>query len=336
MTQNQLKIDSEPIIRLFEPADAEGVALLFREVYGDGYPIRTYYNPPELIKAFEKKEIIPAVAVLPQGRVVSFLACYRSAPHEKVYETGVGLTLVEYRKKGLSERLMFFLTQNLSRVTEFETIFGEAVTNHVYTQKISLNVGMEETALEVDLMPAAAYAKEKSAEGRVSALLLFKHFPKTEKEVYLPEHLDGFLRDIYRGTDLPRKLITVRVKPVKSRESRLEQVYFDFAQVNRLTLWEAGADLPDRLHAVESGVRERGGKVMQCWLRLEHDTVGWGARVLSDQGYFCGGVLPGWFGHDGILMQKIMTEPNWQGINLYSVRSEQICKMVKEQWETVK
>jgi hypothetical protein len=336
MIQSQKKFDSDFTIRLFDPVDAEGVALLFKEVYGDGYPIRTYYNPLQLIKAFEEKEIIPAVAVLPTGKVVAFMACYRSAPHDRVYETGVGLTLVEYRKKGLSERLIEFLCQNLSRVTKMETIFGEAVTNHIYTQKISANAGMRETALEVDLMPAEAYTKENSAQGRVSALLLFKHFPQIEKEVYLPEHLDGFLREIYQEADFPRKLLKVRVKNAKRSESRLEEAYFDFARVNRITLWETGADLPHRLAAIEARIREKGGLVMQCWLRLDQDTVGWSARVLSDQGYFCGGILPGWFEHDGLLMQKVMAEPNWQGIKLYSDRSEQLLKLVKDQWITTK
>ena len=72
----------------FRPSDGVGVAQLFREVYGDGYPVKIVYNSEQLVTAFENNEYIPVVARTPDNRIVGFSSLYRSAPHKGVYETG--------------------------------------------------------------------------------------------------------------------------------------------------------------------------------------------------------------------------------------------------------
>ena len=48
-------------IGFFRPEDAEGVAKLFTEIYGDGYPAKIVYHPDQLLKAFENRDNIPVV-----------------------------------------------------------------------------------------------------------------------------------------------------------------------------------------------------------------------------------------------------------------------------------
>ena len=52
-------------------------------------------------------------------------------------------------------------------------------------------------AIEVDLMPAEAYAREKSAPGRVSTLMDYVCLKKTEKQVFIPEDCRDFFEMIY-------------------------------------------------------------------------------------------------------------------------------------------
>jgi hypothetical protein len=53
---------------IFHPDDAEGVAALFRSVYGEGYPVKVVYDPAALVAAFEKRENTPVVARVPSKK----------------------------------------------------------------------------------------------------------------------------------------------------------------------------------------------------------------------------------------------------------------------------
>jgi hypothetical protein len=43
--------------------------------------------------------------------------------------------------------------------------------------------------------------------------------------------------------------------------------------------------------------------------------------------------LPRWFDEDGILMQKLICAPDFEGIRLHSERSHKILEMVRQDWE---
>ncbi|MCX5814553.1 MAG: hypothetical protein NT178_18725 [Proteobacteria bacterium] len=118
MSEGGYKID------LFEPGDAAGVVELFKEVYGDGYPIKIVYNPEQLVTAFQNGEYIPLLARTPDNRIVGYTALYRSAPHKGLYESGQTLVLPDYRKTpvaGLLFRHTMRVAQKLSSVGLFNT-----------------------------------------------------------------------------------------------------------------------------------------------------------------------------------------------------------------------
>ena len=57
------------------------------------------------------------------------------------------------------------------------------------------------------------------------------------------------------------------------------------------------------------------------------------ADVLREKGYFFGGILPQWFGGDGLLMQKIYGTPNWEGIHVFSERAGRILESARSDWQ---
>src|SRR3989339_1449383 len=160
-------------VDIFRPEDAEGVAQLFTAIYGKGYPIKLVYNPEQLIGAFERKDNIPVVARTQEGNIVGYVAMFRSAPHQKLYEGGQGLVLSDYRNLGVAALIISHICDVVAKELNINAIFGEAVCNHTHMQRAMAVHQTIETAIEVDLMPAEAYAKEKSAAGGVSPLALF-------------------------------------------------------------------------------------------------------------------------------------------------------------------
>jgi len=320
-------------IDFFKPSDAKGVVNLFKFVYGNAYPISVYLNPDELIEANRKGSVISSVARTPKGDIVGHNALFNSAPYKNIYESGSGLVHPAYRGgKGIGFALVAHGQNEVAKRFGIEAIYGEAVCNHVYMQRLVEKLGWVPQAIEVDLMPASTYEKEKSASGRVSSLFYFYCIISKPHKVYLPKRYYrqlSFLYDILNDD----RIIMISDKEIPSHLStKIEKQLFDFAQVARLSVIEIGADFGSVIMEVERELKEKGIIIIQVWLKLSLAWVGEAVDILRNFGYFLGGILPRWFDEDGILMQKVLGKPNWEGINLYTDRSKEIMKFAKEDW----
>ena len=323
-------------IDIFRPDDAAGVGQLFREVYGDGYPVKIVYEPEQLVRAFQKKDYIPVVARAPDNRVLGFTSLYRSAPHGGLYEVGLSLVLPDWRNTPIAGLLFRHSIKTAQTFPGVDAIFAENVCNHTYTQKAAVIFKAIETAIEVDLMPAAAYEREQTASGRVSTVDTFRTFVPKPHVVYVPGIYEDFYRYVYGGFDDGRTLrISADTFPSGGKTAMSTQI-FDFAQVARVTVLEAGADFPAVFEAQEKRIIEhRHCAVIQAWLKSSCPWTGAVADMLRARGFFLGGILPRWFGEDGLLMQKLLARPNWESINLYTDRAAQILQYIRDDWEKI-
>lgn len=318
-------------VGFFRPADAQGIVRLFKEVYGDGYPIKLFYDPQALEKANAEGEYYSIVARTASGKVVGAQHLFRSAPYRGLYELGAGLVLKEYRRLGVNNRMMGFVFQDwLQSMRNIEETFGEPVCNHLHMQKVVAELKHVETALEVALMPAEAYDREKSAEGRVATLLAFRCYQSLPHAVFMPSAYEKELRFLYSGLDDARTLLISDTDLPGGQTSKGEITFFDFARVARVAMLNVGYDFETYLEKLEEEGARRNLAVIQIWIKLGSRCSGAAAEVLREKGYFLGGLLPRWFNHDGLLMQKLFTEPDFDGIQLYSDRAKTMFDMVRE------
>ncbi|MBP7530032.1 MAG: hypothetical protein KA801_19075, partial [Syntrophorhabdaceae bacterium] len=328
--------DNERItIDTFQPGDAKGVGELFRSVYGEDYPVKLVYQPDALVEAFEKHENIPAVARSSKGTIVGYVSIFRSAPVETVYEAGQGLVLVEYRKHGIARATNRYFAEELAPAYGADAVFGEAVCNHPHSQKAWAKEGAIETALEVDLMPAETYAREGSASGRVATLHMTRMYLPMEHTVYAPDRYEEVMRFIYSGFRSGAVVEKARDEIAGNEPTSIETRLFEFAGVARVTVREAGQDFQAVFEGHEADALAKGMVVVQVWLKLSRPFIGTLVEYLRGRGYFFGGILPRWFGVDGLLMQKVVPRPNWEGIHLYSDRALAILEAVRHDWQSV-
>jgi hypothetical protein len=329
----EINTDQQFEIGFFRPKDAEGIASLFRSVYGEGYPIRVFYDPQELIRANESGDYYSLVARNSEGRVAAVEHLFRSAPYRSAYEAGAGLTLKEYRNLGLAKRLLGFMYQEwVPGQKSIEETFGESVCNHTHMHKIVLALAHVETALEIALMPAEAYDAERSSAGRVAALMAFRCYKPKPHGIFLPRAYDQELRFIYSALDDRRELSVADSGLTQDCASEISIAIFDFARVARMAVHQAGPDFETRLDELEAQALNGKTVVNQVWLKLAAPWVGTAVDILRDRGYFFGGALPRWFDQDGFLMQKLRCSPDFEEIKLASDRSREILDIVKRDW----
>lgn len=336
MSQEELEMVAEPgqswIVDLFRPEDAEGVVRLFHAVYGEDYPIKTFIDPDRLIAENTAGRTISSVARTPKGDIVGHNAFFRSAPYDRIYEGGAGLVLPTYRGGDIAARLLAHGQRTAAEQFGAECVFGEPVCNHIYMQKICVKLGWVSCALEVDLMPAEAYTKEQSAGGRVSALLDFYPLKERQQTVFLPDRYADQLRFLYQGVAEERRMERSAADLPAQPATRIVPQIFGFAQVARLAVHEAGADFDAVFAREEATAVKEGSVVIQAWLKLSFPWMGTVVERLRGRGYFLGGLLPRWFDEDGLLVQKVLHQPGWDGIQIYSERAAAILEMVKADW----
>ncbi len=314
----------------FRPEDAEGLVRLFHEVYGDGYPIRLFYDPEAIIAANRDGRYLSIIARTDSGKVIGATQLYHSAPYKGLYESGMGLVQMEYRNAGVyGAFLSYVLNEYVTKNPHIEEIFGELVCNHVYSQKVVVNFGSVETAIEVALMPAEAYAAEKSASGRVATVDAFRCYVSKPHRVFIPTVYNTILRRIYERLDDQRDLVISEAAIPDTAMTKADLNVFDFARVGRMSFPGIGGDFASRLRELEDQARSQNVIVFQAWLNLTEAWVGQAVDILRDRGYFFGGALPRWFDGDGLLMQKLECPPDFENIVLNSDFAKELLAFIQ-------
>jgi hypothetical protein len=327
-------VNDDFTVGYFRKEDAPGIVELFRSVYGDQYPIRVFYDPAALTSANEEGKYYSMVARNAAGRIIGVWHLYRSAPYASLYEAGAGLVLKEYRNRGLNTLLSDYLYNTfIPQKTNIEETFGEAVCNHIFMQKTVVAYRHVPTALEVALMPAETYSKEKSSMGRVATLAAFRCYKPRPHRIYLPECYERELRSIYARLDDGRELTLSGGRAPGGQKTRADMTVFDFARVARIAVHESGDDFKACMDRLERKAQEQKVVVFQAWLNLSQPWVGEAVESLRRTGYFLGGALPRWFDDDGLLLQKLLCPPDFDFIQLYADESKALLEIVRKDWQ---
>jgi hypothetical protein len=339
MTQTLSPIEPgrEWTVESFIPKDAQGITDLFLGVYGSEYPIQIYVNPDLLIRENLSGRVISSVAKTTKGDIVGHNSLFNLAPCQKVYESGAGLVHRDYRGgHGIfSELVAHGLSMGRER-PDVDQVFGEPVCNHPFSQKMSRGLGFVTRAIEICMMPAAAYVKEASATGRVTTVMDFITLKSSPCTVHVPKAYESIFPVFYEGLDDERQFV-LSTQPLSSQQvTRLDTRIFDFAQVAKVAVRDLGRDFHMVIQAEEDRLLQQGIRVIQVWLSSGDPSVGEAVNSLRSSGYFFGGVLPRWFDSDGILMEKLADEPVWEDINLCFDRTQTLMSLIRKDWEAVR
>lgn len=319
----------------FRAEDAPGIARLFLEVYGEGYPIKIYYVPERLIEENASGNIISSVARTPDGEVIGHDALVRIDTNELLYENAAGAVLPAFRGKGIFPRLFKHSIVDASKRFGVEGLVGEPVCSHIHLQKMCMQLGFKELGLEIDLMPAAANGMARNRAERISVLIgVFKHKPRAQV-VHVPPPYKAQLEYLYSGLDVEHTFFSFSRVLQAEGISRGSMSLFEKAQVARVSMEQIGSDFDAFLVRKEKEAREKGTVVFQCWLSLASPFAPAAVNVLRASGYFLGGMLPCRPGGDGLLMQKVDRPPHWGGIILYTEHARKIGEMIRRDWESV-
>lgn len=306
-------------IRLMQEADAPAVIALYRAVYGDHFPIKEMYDPQFIVQQQEAGLMYRVLAEEAGGKVVAHHAMFRLAENYRgLYEGGQGMVSREYRGKGFSNVLQDYIGRELATAVGVEEFWGESVTNHVMMQKAALYVGVKESGIELEVMPAESYLAEKSAPGRVGAVVCSMVIKEKPHSVFLPAPYADWLKKIYVNGKRQRTFEASTQPLPKGGQTRYVDTCIPSASLLRLSVFEAGTDA----EAVIAGLMKKhaaaGTVVLQALLPLDKPWSGALTEILNRQGFFFAALVCRWFDSDGLMLQKLVRPTDYDQMKIHT------------------
>ena len=310
-------------------SEAPAVVDLYRAVYGDHFPIKEMYDPEFIVKQQEEGLMYRVVAVDASEKVLAHHAMYRLAEtYRGLYEAGQGMVDPEYRGKGFSNVLQEYIGKQLAMAVGVEEFWGESVTNHVKMQKAALFVGVKESGIELEVMPAASYIAEKSAAGRVGAVVCFMTIKEKPHTVYLPAPYAELLQRIYENGKRDRTFAEGAQALPEGVRSRHVDTFIAPAGVLRVSLFEAGKDMAEAMAGLVKKYTAEGAVVLQVLLPLDKPWSGAATEVLNRQGFFFSALIPRWFDADALMMQKLVHPTNYDDMKIHSDFAREMLRFI--------
>lgn len=318
-------------VHLMKEQDAEGVVALYRAVYGDHYPIKEMYDPRYIISQQEAGLMYRVLVTDAGGKVLGHHAMYRlNETYSGLYEGGQGMVLKEHRGKGFDGALHGYIARILMPGIGGEEIWGESVTNHVFMQKSTLSVGGKETGIELELMPAESYEAEKSASGRVSAVVACACLKEKPHTIFIPASYADILKRIYDNAKRDRRFEAAAAPLPPDAKTRCAETFIAPAGVLRLSIFEAGEDAGALIDSLVRKYTEAGAVVLQVFLPLNQPWAGALVDALNLRGFSFAALVPRWFDADALLMQKLVCPTDYDNIHLYSDLAKDMLTFIKE------
>ncbi len=306
------------------------VGAVFKAVYGEDYPVKDVYHPEALWNEVCEGRLKAVLAFDTDGQPAGYASLIKAAPNPRLWESGSLVVGPSYRTTDLALILIrHFLQGPVAQWLDADGLFGEAVCHHYFSQMCSVKSGLTDCAIEIDQLDGSSFKDGSTRTARVSCVVTFLELSSQPLTEYLPAEYAGILRWLAEPF-VPREFAESQKPLPPDAPSRWQEAYHATARTWKLSVWSAGADWPARIEELLGEARRRGVISLQITLDLAWPHVGAAAEALRSRGFFLGGLVPRWFGSDGILMQQVLgQEPNFDGILLYSRRAEELLAFVR-------
>jgi len=315
----------------FQPKDAPDICAIYRETYGDDFPIRYVYNPEAIIEQYDGIKHHTTVARSTDGEFAGMVSMFRSAPNPLLYEVGQLMVRKTFRNQGLAECLTQTIINEFSPKIPVKAKFVEALCNHTNSQKIIECQDFSPTCLEVEWLPIIKFDNAKALDSNISLLLEFRLSNDTSHEIFLHPAYTLFVSDCCRTLNAERTIKNDIIPGSKMTESTINTIAD--ANIATLTVTKAGSDWPEILAGFEAEAKTYR---LHIKIDISHPSAPWAIDIMRENGFFLGGYLPLWFEGDGLLLQKLPQAPDFNLLQFYSDEGNFILKAVQADYQRTK
>jgi len=317
--------DNTFTIKAVDSSCADLVPVVFRAIYGDGFPVQYVYDGNQVLAEIASGHLSAAIALDQNNRAVGYIAIYKNAPNPKLWEGGNLLVVPGCGFDDLGWHLLKYhlLPQNMP-ASGSDGSFTESVCHHYFTQLGCSKLGFSDYALMLDQMSADSFKEHKPATSRVACLMQFFEQSDPPALCYLPERYFDFLQGLMDNLR-PRTLLPGSASLPTGGDTSYSDSWFSDVGMWRISINTIGSDWHTCLDSLMQQAAQRKVVSLQVVISAALPCCSTAVELMRQQGFFLGGLFPRWFGSDGIMMQQVLgKQPDWEGIKLYSKTAREL------------
>jgi anti-sigma regulatory factor (Ser/Thr protein kinase) len=323
-------------IRWMETEEAMAVSKLVYQGYGYSYLHNHLYYPDRVIKLHAQGKIRSAIAVTGAHDIVGHMALIKEEEGSTLAETGMGVVSRKFRKQAVAEKLLQFLIQEGEKM-RLTAVYGNAVTNHPYMQKISEKVGMKTCGLMLGYVPSTMSFKgiTERLPHRESTVTVYRCFRTLADQILYPppQHLEMTER-LYRNIGVCPNIQKADSVSLKEEPSQVSvNINRDFKS-SEIVVIRYGKDILSEIKTKLMGILRQNIKVIHLFLNLQDSLTSPLTTEFEKLGFIFGGILPGEHFKDTLVLQYLNNlQIQYGKIQLHSVVSRELLEYIKNRIE---
>jgi serine/threonine-protein kinase RsbW len=339
--ESDLQIQSDPkqrqcTVRRMKPEEAVEVSKSIYKTYGYTYPHEFIYYPEKIAALNESGRIHSAVAVMDGKDVAGHCALYYWEDNPGIAEMVAGVVNPEFRSHGCLTKLTDYLIER-AQSEGLSGILGEAVTNHVISQRTGHQHHLNDCAVLLGMLPLKASFRgfSEMPSGKISMVMAFRYLKSPRPvSLFLPLQHENIIRKIYEGFGKSPK---IKWQENEKNTAKQKQSVFRINVLGALSY--AKIIIDDYGQAIESEIqlklkelRLKKIEVIHLYLNLADPLTPHFCPQFEKLGFFFGGVLPGGLKDgDALILQYLNNVPvDYDAIQLESDIAKKILEHIRE------
>lgn len=200
-------LDTPIEIREMTAGDCSALARCMYQVYGYTYKDAVYY-PEKIAELLSRGLLVSMIALDPEGEIVGHQGLLKPRPHAMTAEITMGIVHPRYRGRRLFERLKENAFACMKEAGALG-LFGEAVTNHPFSQKANFAMGGKPTGFMLGFVAADRVffkiSEEQAHPERMTVVLFHARLnAAASRTIYPPMHHQGIIERTCRECGLSR------------------------------------------------------------------------------------------------------------------------------------
>lgn len=322
-----------------DSANAHHVGTVFRSIYGEGFPVKDVYQPDVLVREIESGRLLSGLALDEAGIPAGYISMFKVAPNPLLWEAGNVVVAPAYGQTDVSSHLVRYCFGMITdRRVEADGVFSEAVCCHYFSQLHTSKLGMVDCGIELDQLDGASFRDGKSNKAqteRVSCVLNFLEVTTPSQPEYVPDLYDEIIRRLAAPLKPRVFLKSTGGLPVEGVTGKTE-AYYASARTWKVGISTVGADWAEVVREILGEAQKREVVSLQVTINTACPHIDSAVAALRENGFFFGGLVPRWFGTDGLLMQKLFgSRTDYDETKLYSSTAKELLAFIRSDREAV-
>jgi serine/threonine-protein kinase RsbW len=323
-------------VRQMRPEEAAEVSKSIYKTYGYTYPYEFVYYPEKIIALNTNGEIYSAVAVTDGEEIAGHCALRSWHENPEIVEMVAGVVRPEFRSYGCFAGLTDFLIAH-ARSEGRLGIFGQAVTNHAYSQRSGHQAGLQDCGIFLGQVPLTADFKglNGTSSQKISMVMGFRFLrPPPAKNLYPPKRHAEMITKIYRGLGIKPELKRrdSEIPGAKQKDAVFHINLIGSLQLARIIIKRYGDDIITELKTKVKELCLKKIEVIHLFLSLSDPLTPRFGEQFEELGFFFAGVLPAGLRHgDALILQYLNHVPiDYARIQVASDLAKQILTYIHD------